>query len=611
MLSLTRQPRLALARLHQVSCCVSTSGTGDQTSPTSPGPRKPSKRRTTPSSKAAATRAKFPLPKWTPPKGADTGVVIRNALTKTLVPLRAEPFKPLSWYMCGPTVYDSTHIGHAHCYMKFDIIRKILKNFFNVRVRLVVNITDVDDKVILRSEQLGVPVAELTRKYETEFLDSLDRLKIERATAYIRVTDHIPAIADYIQVLVNKGYAYHSQTGDVNFDSIKFRDERHAGKLEPKKFKGSERTTPAAGKRHAADFALWKHSKPHELGWDVEWTGVGLRRGRPGWHIECSTLAKIAFGDHVDIHTGGADLRFPHHENEIVQSEAYHDTDQWVDYFMHCGTLRIDGSKMSKSLGNFITVDEFLAKHSPDKFRMICCMSQYHRDCEYDQQTLETASTRLATLANFNSAVLAYVEGKSMSTVPTKRILSKLASTENKVLKALGKNFSVQKAISELLALATFVEAELADGNVAESLKKPRDGRRSGAVLAVHTFIRHTLQNMGFEVAFMELGIQASGADSGNVPTEHVLRKAIDEFMAFRAVVRDLSIGRVSNLDGLSDLLAAHHGDAKTEKQLRKEYTRITAPFLEASDELRADLMQKGVEIKDRGVESSWDLLQK
>ncbi|MEE6499394.1 hypothetical protein FKM82_003433, partial [Ascaphus truei] len=275
--------------------------------------------------------------------------------------------KKVTWYCCGPTVYDASHMGHARSYISFDILRRVLKDYFKYDVFYCMNITDIDDKVL--------PPDVLTR-----------------------VSEYVPAIVEFVQKIVANGYGYVSN-GSVYFNTAKFHasDKHYYAKLVPEAVGDQKALQEGEGdlsisadrlseKHSPNDFALWKASKPGEPSWESPWG-----KGRPGWHIECSAMAGSILGDSMDIHGGGFDLRFPHHDNELAQSEAYFDNDHWVRYFLHTGHLTIAGCKMSKSLKNFITIKDALNRNTARQLRLAFLMHSWKDTLDYSNNTMESA----------------------------------------------------------------------------------------------------------------------------------------------------------------------------------------------------------------------------
>ena len=287
-------------------------------------------------------------------------------------------------YVCGVTPYDHCHFGHAMSYIAFDVIRRYLR-FRGYQVKYVQNITDIDDKIIGRANKLGISPRELAEKYTNGYFEDMDALNIERADIYPRATEEIPKIIEVIQALIDKGYAYPAE-GSVYF---RVRNVADYGKLAHRTLESmmaGARVEPGEDKEHPLDFALWKASKPGEPWWESPWG-----RGRPGWHIECSAMSLKYLGDTLDIHGGGQDLIFPHHENEIAQSESFTGKKPFVKYWLHNGLVQLGEDKMSKSLGNLITIKQALEKYSPDAIRVFVLSSHYRSPLTYSEEALGAA----------------------------------------------------------------------------------------------------------------------------------------------------------------------------------------------------------------------------
>jgi cysteinyl-tRNA synthetase len=282
-------------------------------------------------------------------------------------------------YVCGVTPYSSTHVGHALSYVTFDVLRRYLEHL-GYEVQHVQNFTDVDDKIIQRAQQEDISEEKLVQRYIDDFFSTMDALNIKRAHAYPRATQEIPRIIDTIRGLVDKGYAYPTE-GDVYFRVTK---SPSYGKLSHRTLEGmiaGARVQVDEGKEHPMDFALWKGAKPGEPFWDSPWGP-----GRPGWHIECTAMSLDQLGDPLDIHGGGQDLIFPHHENEIAQSEAYTGRQPFARYWVHNGLLQLGQDKMSKSLGNLVSVEEALERYSPDALRLYFLSSHYRSPLNYSDE---------------------------------------------------------------------------------------------------------------------------------------------------------------------------------------------------------------------------------
>ncbi|XP_025425209.1 probable cysteine--tRNA ligase, mitochondrial isoform X2 [Sipha flava] len=358
--------------------------------------------------------------------------------SKTNKPLKSN--RPLTWYVCGPTVYDSMHIGHASCYVKFDIIRRILENYFQLPTFQVMNITDIDDKIIAKSRAANIDPIKLARNYEVEFVEDMRLLNIKPPDIMARVTDFIPQILNFIQVLYDKNLVY-SFDGSLFFDTTKY---RKYGKL----FDVPE-VISHSFKRSNLDFALWKAAKPGEPSWDSLWGP-----GRPGWHIECSAIASHYFGSSVDIHSGGIDLLFPHHENEEAQCCAYHGIDDWVKHWIYTGHLHIgDNIKMSKSLKNTISVSELLKSYTANQFRTLCLLSNYKSDLELNDDTMVTACGVLKKFDSFICSCYNHLNTFNSKHIPDPTLLKKIDDIENKVIINLAADFNTSKVLNLLIEL--------------------------------------------------------------------------------------------------------------------------------------------------------------
>lgn len=306
-----------------------------------------------------------------------------------------EDFQPIeagkvTMYVCGPTVYDKAHVGHAMSALVFDIIRRYLE-YRGYLVRHAMNYTDVDDKIINRANQLGMDPIKLAEKYIDEFGKHLIDLNILPATVYPRATQEIPYIVKLITQLGEEGYAYEVD-GDVYF---RVSLDKDYGKLSCRQLddmQAGARVNIDERKENPMDFALWKSSKPGEPSWESPW---GL--GRPGWHIECSAMSMHHLGEQIDIHGGGNDLIFPHHENEIAQTESVTGK-PFARYWVHNGMMQLAGEKMSKSLGNLVTIEDFLAKHEGDVLRMMVINSSYHNPLTFSDEIITQAEKALERL---------------------------------------------------------------------------------------------------------------------------------------------------------------------------------------------------------------------
>ncbi len=301
-------------------------------------------------------------------------------------------------YVCGMTVYDYCHLGHARVMIAFDVIARYLRHR-GYEVNYIRNITDIDDKIITRANENGEAFDSLTERFIAEMNKDAEALAIEPPDSEPRATTHIPDIIELVETLIDKGFAYPADNGDVYYSVRKFEGY---GKLSGKildELEAGARVGVDEFKQDPLDFVLWKAAKPEEPHWDSPW-GIG----RPGWHIECSAMSKCCLGDTFDIHGGGPDLKFPHHENEIAQSEAANGQ-SYVNTWMHAGAVRIDGEKMSKSLGNFFTIREILDKYPAEVVRFLLLSSQYRSAINYSEDSLKEAQVKLDRFYNALSLV--------------------------------------------------------------------------------------------------------------------------------------------------------------------------------------------------------------
>jgi cysteinyl-tRNA synthetase len=306
---------------------------------------------------------------------------------------KKEEFVPLTegrvkMYVCGPTVYDTSHIGHARSVVVFDVIFRWFERL-GYEVTYVRNFTDVDDKIIKKSNETGEDCAVITEKYINEFHAEMDALNVRRPTIEPRATGHITHIIDFIRMLIEKGKAYGVEGGDVYFSIDAFKDYGRLSGRNPEDMRAGARIAVDEKKRNPLDFTLWKPAKPGEPFWDSPWG-----KGRPGWHIECSAMSYEYLGEGFDVHGGGKDLIFPHHENEIAQSEALFGR-QFVKYWIHNGFVDINNEKMSKSLGNFTMIKEVLAKYPAEVIRMFLLSNHYRSPIDYSEDSMREISLGL------------------------------------------------------------------------------------------------------------------------------------------------------------------------------------------------------------------------
>ena len=381
---------------------------------------------------------------------------IYNTLTR-----EKEAFIPLKngevgMYVCGPTVYNYIHIGNARPFIIFEVVKRFLK-FKGYRVRYIQNLTDIDDKMINKAKELNITVSELAEKFIQEYFIDADSLNIEKADVHPRATEHIREIIKLVKGLEEKGYAYEID-GDVFFDVSKFKDYGKLSGQNIGKLKSGARVEVNEIKKEAIDFSLWKRAKEGEPSWESPWGN-----GRPGWHIECSAMSIKYLGKTFDIHAGGSDLIFPHHENEIAQSEAY-TNQQFVRYWMHNGYLCLDNQKMSKSLGNIMKVRDICQNYKGEVIRYFILSAHYRSPLNFSEEQLQQAQSSLQRLDNviFNARhLLKQNIFRKSKNKDDKLILEKRKESEQNFIDAMDDDFNTPIALSQLFAFAREVNMYL------------------------------------------------------------------------------------------------------------------------------------------------------
>lgn len=397
---------------------------------------------------------------------------IYNTLTR-----KKEEFVPIDkdnvkMYSCGPTVYDYFHIGNARPFIVFDTMRRYLE-YRGYKVTFVQNFTDIDDKMIKRANAEGITVKELGDRFIKEYFDDSHALGIHEASVHPKATENIDAIIDIVKRLEDNGYAY-EVNGNVYFSTKKFREYGKLSKQPLEDLEAGARIDVNDEKRDAMDFALWKAQKPGEPAWESPW---GM--GRPGWHIECSAMANKYLGETIDIHSGGQDLIFPHHENEIAQSECANGK-PFANYWMHNGYINIDNKKMSKSLGNFFTVRDIRKKYDSEVIRYFMLSAHYRNPINFSDTLMEQAKTaveRVYTCLENLEFLLKNSEEKEY-TESDKTILSKLEEYKDKYLAAMDDDLNTAGAIGvifEIVYLAnTDVSAETSTSVIEKVIEEIR-----------------------------------------------------------------------------------------------------------------------------------------
>ena len=423
---------------------------------------------------------------------------IYNTLTR-----KKEEFVPIEegkvrMYVCGPTVYNYFHIGNARPFVVFDTMRKYLE-YRGYKVKFVQNFTDVDDKIIKRAKEEGISAQEVSEKYIAEYFKDAAALNVKKATVHPQVTKTMDDIIKFVQDLIDLGYAYESD-GDVYYRARKFKGY---GKLSGKNIDdliSGARIAVDEKKEDPLDFALWKARKEEsEIAWESPW---GM--GRPGWHIECSAMSKKYLGDTIDIHAGGQDLQFPHHENEIAQSEA-HSGKAFAHYWMHNGYINIDGIKMSKSLGNFKTVRDLLQVYDGEVLRFLILSGHYRGPIDFGEEILTQSQNGLLRMRNAKANLQHMAaSGTGDMSESEKTVLAGLDKYRQQFIEAMDDDLNTADAISAVFELITAVNTAVREGASKESAQKCLD-----LLMELATVLGLLQQDVSEEVTEVEPEIQA------------------------------------------------------------------------------------------------------
>ncbi len=449
-------------------------------------------------------------------------------------------------YVCGINPYAPAHVGHALSYVSFDVLRRYLE-FRGYRVLHVQNFTDVEDNIIAAAKRARTTITELTERYIVEFFEDMDALNVTRAHVYPKATEEVPQIIEMVGGLVDKGYAYHAN-GDVYFRVTRFDGY---GKLSHRTLDGmmaGARIEVEAHKEHAMDFVLWKAAKPEEPSWESPWGP-----GRPGWHIECSAMNLHHLGEQVDIHGGGQDLVFPHHENEIAQTEAFTGVNPFSGFWLHNGLLRLDEAKMSKSLGNLVTVRDALERYSPDALRLYFLSSHYRNPLAYGDDSIagqERAADRLRQAAAVEDA---QHPGEAADPEPFRR----------RFIEAMDDDLNTPQALAVLFDLSREINR----------------GREAGRSIAG---ARESLRELS---DVLGLTLEAPrGSDGATAP----LLQLLEEYQAGPAA------DPPTTAESIVDLLVARRTELRAERQF------------EAADRIRDRLQEQGVALEDSAQGTRW-----
>ncbi len=391
---------------------------------------------------------------------------IYNTLTR-----RKEDFVPIDEkeikiYVCGPTVYNLIHIGNARPFVVFDTLRKYLE-YRGKNVKFIQNFTDVDDKIINRAREEGVSPSEISEKYIEEYFKDAMALNVEKASIHPKVTETMDDIIQFVEDLIEKGYAYEVD-GDVYYSTRKFKEYGKLSKQNIEDLDAGARIEVEERKKDPLDFALWKARKTDdEIAWKSPW---GM--GRPGWHIECSAMSKKFLGETIDIHAGGQDLAFPHHENEIAQSEA-HNGKPFANYWMHNGYITIDNEKMSKSKGNFFTVRDILNTYSGEVMRFFLLSGHYRNPINFSDTLMEQAKNGLSRMENAKSTLKHLIEtGLDNMSEDEKMAINSFDKYRQDFIDAMDDDLNTADAITAVFELITFINNQIKEGASKEFAKK-------------------------------------------------------------------------------------------------------------------------------------------
>ncbi len=396
-------------------------------------------------------------------------IKLYNTLTRKKEEFQTLEPNVVKMYVCGVTVYNDAHVGHAMSALVFDIIRRYLE-YRGYTFKHVMNYTDVDDKIINRARELNEDPLKLSQRYVEDYANDLRNLNVLPATSYPQVSKTMPLIIEFIQGLIRKEAAYAAPNGDVYFSVP---GDRDYGKLSGRKIddmQAGARIEVGEAKDHPMDFALWKAAKPGEISWDSPWG-----KGRPGWHIECSAMNLAELGEQIDIHGGGNDLIFPHHENEIAQTESYTGR-QFARYWIHNGMLQLGGEKMSKSLGNIVSIKDFLRKRDADVMRMLVLMGSYRAPLIFNDETQDSAEKSLERL----KAALrpASVTAKGLSADAASALVSQAQATRQAFIDAMDDDFNSPLALAALYELVKAINTARDNGATDEQIKSAQSTLR-------------------------------------------------------------------------------------------------------------------------------------
>ena len=492
---------------------------------------------------------------------------VYNTLTRQKEPFQTVQTGKVGMYVCGPTVYKPSHVGHMVGPVIFDAVKRYL-TYLGYQVTWIVNITDVDDKLIVRARELNTTVKELAEKMTVDYIDCLKRLNVTGIDHMPRATEHIDGMIDIMRGLIDKGYAY-AAGGDVYFDVLKDDDYGKLCNRDPEQMAAGARVEVSEKKRNPGDFAMWKASKPGEPSWDSPWG-----KGRPGWHIECSAMSMKLLGKTIDIHGGGLDLQFPHHENELAQSESF--TGQpFANAWMHNGLLKMGTAKMAGSVGNVVNIADLLQKHHPETVRFLLLSTHYRSPIEYSEQRLTQVERGLESFYRFFERYQR-ITGSSFYAIP--------AAAKRSESALIGGPESGQKeriAWSARNLGRLFMEEMDNDFNTGGSV---------GPLFGIVSLLNHQAD---------QFALEGDGKSRSDVMEDfkvatRVLRDLSQILGLFRAPITKLKGDDDALVNGLMQLLI----DLRAEARRTKNFT--------LGDQIRKRLGELGVTLEDRPGGTIW-----
>ncbi|MCL6471276.1 MAG: cysteine--tRNA ligase [Firmicutes bacterium] len=478
----------------------------------------------------------------------------------------------VAMYVCGPTVYNYIHIGNGRTYLSFDIIYRYLK-YLGYEVTYVRNLTDVDDKIINKAKEEGVSAQEIAERYSIAFTEDTDEMGLARPTIVPKATEHINEMIEIIEGLIKKGLAYEVD-GDVYFEVTKFPGYGKLAHRTLEEMRAGERVEIDPRKHHPMDFALWKSAKPDEPSWDSPWG-----KGRPGWHIECTAMSLKYLGVGFDIHGGGQDLIFPHHENELAQTEGY-TGEQFVRYWMHGGMVNIGEEKMAKSLGNIILVRDLLKEHNPNVLRLLALGTHYRSPIDFGSEKLREAEAAYERFLNVRRRIESAMESPTVTRIPeqieeTGRLQHAIQSAKAKFVESMNDDFNSAAALASLFELVkeinTFIEAT----------------EQEMTILAKDTLSK--ADEMLLELA------GAVGLNLALPEAEEIESKLPDAIYELASEVLETGIDKKGKSELIDNILARRNQARKN-----KEWA--------IADRIRSALSELGIEIEDTPLGSRWKL---